>query len=174
MKLKKEEVAFLINKEKRLTLEEVMMAFYEVSCRRVPSGFTDKSLEVKNLGRGSVIVTADEVIVVCNPLDFHLFPPPTAPVFRVEKSHSVFRAGTTLVQESGITFFDNKGDEKHLGAQSVVMSRFGGIMLDDRIPYDQMEDFTKSSYNLPGGHCRVTTCIEEVGLAGNKAAMRYF
>lgn len=103
MKLSKEELKHLEQKDlvnHTLTLEEVMMLHYKRHCRRMFPINNTVAIDNWVVSKGSVIVMENEVVVVCDPLDFHLVPPTGSlevEVNKVGEDRSGFLHGTTLI-----------------------------------------------------------------------------
>lgn len=194
MKLPKAQLERLEELPRRLTLEEVMMVVYERSCRRILPTSNDPIITELKAERGSVIVYEDEVVVVCNEHDFHLFPP--LPDFEAIElpitPASVYLPGTTIVRAgpegrarvsyvaqefSCLRFVDDYGKEVPPPGRPMSLARWGGQMFGgfEGIDRSEMEPFTKSSYDSlsraqPGGVLRILTCSEENTFAGKRAA----
>ncbi len=176
MELNKAELDFISEKHEggeRLSLEEVMMLYYKKPCRRVFPHSNDPVITGLKATRGSVLVTEEEVVVVCNPLDFHLLAP--SPDFTYGfKEPSEFLIGTTIITcsskgEVHVSYIVGSVDR----CNGLPEQRWGGAMLSGSEHLSDREMlFTKSSYNIPGGHLRMLTCVEEVSVLGSFSGKR--
>lgn len=174
MKLKTEHIEYLEELKRRLTLEEVMAWYYRRSCRRVHPDSDDPVITVLKARRGSVLVTRNEVVVVCNPLDFHLMPP--KPDFRQREiidSRSPYLPGTTIIRKAGrkiYVLYKHNPEIFRLGKDRPI-NRWGGeILFQSPITRDMAESFTRDSYPVASGHGRILTCAEEIKFSAFEAS----
>lgn len=161
-------------RNERLSLEEVMMLYYKKPCRRVFPHSNDPVVTELKANRGSVVVMEDEVVVVCNPLDFHLLAPPAGFGFEIVPQ-SRFLHGTTIVRVSikgNVTVsFTVRGSNQKERESSLIKDRWGTAMLGGVGDLSiRAFLFTKSSYDIEGGHTRILTCVEEAAILGSFSA----
>lgn len=169
-------IALKHERNERLTLEEVLMYEYKRPCRRVFPHSDDPVITLLKAARGSVIIKEEEVLVVCNPLDFHLLAP--SPGFCYTFSDpSELLSGTTIVRVDPKGKVDVEyvfgGEDNHYRTLGLAVARWGGEMLGNRRDLTTLAMlFTKPSYKIPGGHTRILTCLEEVCLLAYFSAKR--